>query len=164
MSHKGRKPTPTVLKLLRGNPGKRAINLDEPVPEALEPACPEELTDEIARAEWARVVAPAIRLGQVTAADRALAIAHCELWANRRRQLTEAAGYASNVIEVGTRGYLIPNPALTMAAKTLTLLLKVDAELGFTPTSRSRVVKVGPKAPTLTGLDKARAKFLEGSG
>lgn len=32
MATRGRKPKPTALKLLEGNPGKRPINANEPIP------------------------------------------------------------------------------------------------------------------------------------
>lgn len=134
---RGRKPTPTVLKLMRGNPGKRPINKAEPKPDALTPECPVELGDEIARAEWARTIAPATERRQITSAERALAIAHCELWATWQSQLVEAARYPHVV--AGGRNHPIPNPARGMANKTLMLLAKVDAELGLTPTSRARL-------------------------
>ena len=91
---RGRKPTPTVLKMFRGNPGKRPINPDEPQPDRLEAACPPELTDEDACAEWHRTIVPAIRTGQITAADRVIAIAHCELWATWRSQIIAASKHA----------------------------------------------------------------------
>ena len=37
---RGRKPTPTGLKLIKGNPGRRPINQGEPIIEATEiPKC-----------------------------------------------------------------------------------------------------------------------------
>ena len=36
----GRKPTPTTLKVLRGNPGKRKINTEEPTLDVLLPDPP----------------------------------------------------------------------------------------------------------------------------
>ena len=36
----GRKPKPTALKKLEGNPGKRKLNTKEPVPEKGMPDCP----------------------------------------------------------------------------------------------------------------------------
>ena len=36
-----RKPKPTVVKKLEGNPGKRKSNTKEPVPAKEMPACPE---------------------------------------------------------------------------------------------------------------------------
>ena len=54
MAVRGRKPKPSHLKLVTGNPGKRAINTQEPAPEGILPAPPPELTAE-ARGEWDRV-------------------------------------------------------------------------------------------------------------
>ena len=134
----GRKPTPSVLKMLRNNPGRRPLNPQEPEPDALSPDCPVELLDEAARAEWRRGIVPAIRGGLITAADRTLAIAHCDLWATWRSQVTEAAQHA-HVIAAGPNKYPMPNPARVMANKTLQLLAKIDSDLVFSPTSRSRV-------------------------
>ena len=135
---RGRKPTATVLKVLRGNPGKRPLNADEPKPEALATACPPELIDLAAQQEWARVIVAAIERGQITADDRVFAIAHCELWATWRSQLIDAARHP-HVVAVGKHQYPMPNPSRIMANKTLQLLAKVDAELGFSPTARTRV-------------------------
>jgi P27 family predicted phage terminase small subunit len=158
---RGRKRTPSVLKLLRGNPGKRALNAAEPLPGALEVACPAVLADAVARAEWERAIVPAIAIGQVTAADRALAIAHCELWATWQSQLAEAVKHP-HVIAVGKGRYPTPNPARIMANKTLQLLAGVDEKLGFSPTSRSKVSVKGPGTIRAT-LDRQRARFFEAS-
>ena len=37
----GRKPKPTAVKKLEGNPGKRKLNMKEPVPAKGMPACPD---------------------------------------------------------------------------------------------------------------------------
>ena len=143
---RGRKPTPTALKLIRGNPGKRPLNRAEPQPGPLKRSCPRELAEKDARAEWRRTIVPAIDRGQVTAADRVMAIAHCELWATWRSQLADAARHA-HIIAVGPSQYPTPNPARVMSHKTFALLKAVDAELGFTPTSRSRVHVTAAEAP-----------------
>jgi P27 family predicted phage terminase small subunit len=154
----GRKRTPTALRLLRGNPSGRPINRDEPQPDALETACPVELTDDAARAEWIRAIVPAIRIGQITSSDKPLAVAHCELWATWQSQLAEAVKHP-HVIAAGKHKYPMPNPARVMANKTLHLLGQVDEKLGFTPTSRSKVQVKGPGSVQTT-LDKRRAKFF----
>ena len=46
MATRGRKPTPTAIKELEGNPGKRALNDKEPKPVKKAPACPKWLEDE----------------------------------------------------------------------------------------------------------------------
>lgn len=134
---RGRKPTSTVLKLARGNPGRRKINADEPRPPHLDTDCPSELVDPDEVLEWTRTVVPAIQRGQITSADRCFAIAHCALWSTWRSQLADASRHA-HVIAAKT-GHPMPNPARGMANRTFLLLAKVDAELGLTPTSRTRV-------------------------
>jgi P27 family predicted phage terminase small subunit len=135
---RGRKPKPTVLKLLNGNPGKRPLNDHEPKPGHLTEDIPPELDKTDAKEEWQRTIVPAIRRGQITAADRVFAIAHCDLWATWRSQLADASRHA-HVVAVGPNQHPMPNPARGMANKTFLLLAKVDAELGLTPSSRSRV-------------------------
>jgi P27 family predicted phage terminase small subunit len=157
---RGRKPTPTVLRVLRGNPGRRPLNREEPRPDALEDDCPTEL-EGAARAEWMRAIVPAIRIGQVTAADRTLAIAHCELWATWRSQLAEAAK-GPHVIAAGRHQYRIPNPIRVMANRTLLLLSQVDEKLGFSPTSRAKVQTKGPGS-VQSAVDKRRARFFQTS-
>ena len=70
MAVRGRKPKPSHLKLVTGNPGKRAINTQEPVPERILPQPPPELTAE-ARGEWDLVAGELNRLGLLTGIDRA---------------------------------------------------------------------------------------------
>jgi P27 family predicted phage terminase small subunit len=102
-----------------------------------------------AQTEWRRTIAPAITRGQITAADRVFAIAHCELWSTWRSQLADAAKHA-HVVAAGKNKYPTPNPARTMSNKTLLLLAKVDQELGLTPVSRSRVkAEGGKKGPSV---------------
>jgi len=150
---RGRKPLPTRLKVIQGNRGKRPLNLQEPQPDELTTAPPSELEDKLARKEWRRTIVPAIERRQITSADRVAAIAHCELWATWRSQLEAAAKHA-HVVAAGKNQYPIPNPARGMANKTLGFLIKIDAELGLTPSSRSRV-----KVSESSSSDKLQ-KFL----
>ena len=50
----GRKPKPTALKKLEGNPGKRKLNTKEPMPGKGMPDCPKWLLPE-AKKEWERL-------------------------------------------------------------------------------------------------------------
>ena len=54
MATRGRKPTPTAIKELEGNPGKRKLNAREPKPEKKAPSCPKWLEPD-ARKEWRRL-------------------------------------------------------------------------------------------------------------
>ena len=85
---------PTVLRMVRNNPGRRRLNKNEPKPDALDTRCPAELVDAAARKEWARGIIPAIKTRQITEAEWSMAIAHCELWATWQSQLEEARKHA----------------------------------------------------------------------
>ena len=62
MATPGRKPKPTSLKVLEGNPGKRALNDTEPKPEKKAPKCPTWLNKE-AKKEWKRIATELEALG-----------------------------------------------------------------------------------------------------
>ena len=49
MAQCGRKPKPTAIKELEGNPGKRKLNKHEPKPIKRAPPCPKWLTDDAKR-------------------------------------------------------------------------------------------------------------------
>lgn len=53
MATRGRKPKPTAMKELEGNPGKHPLNTSEPKPNKKAPACPKWLEPE-AKKEWRR--------------------------------------------------------------------------------------------------------------
>jgi P27 family predicted phage terminase small subunit len=135
---RARKPQqPTALRLLRGNPGKRPINRHEPRPAPLPVDCPDVLTDAAARAEWDRVAPGLIGSGQVTTIDRATLIGYCQKYAQWQALEREAAQHPFLVR--APSGYPMPNPALGMANKAFNLMLRAAAELGMTPSGRSRV-------------------------
>ena len=73
---RGRRPTPTRLKMLTGNPGKRRLNEDEPRPNPNIPECPPELGP-VARTEWDRLVDELAVLRMLTNLDRAALAAYC---------------------------------------------------------------------------------------
>ena len=76
---RGRKPTPTHLKLLHGNPGKRRLNQGEPVPGKKFPTCPSHLCPP-AKAEWKRLAAQLTMLRILTDLDRGACGVLPSLW------------------------------------------------------------------------------------
>jgi phage terminase small subunit len=78
----GPRPTPTHLKLLRGNPSKRPINKDEPAPEipAAIPEPPDFLMPS-AKDEWHRLAEGLRRLGLLTTLDTSVFAVYCETFA-----------------------------------------------------------------------------------
>lgn len=159
---RGTKPKSTLQKRLEGNPGRRPLNDHEPQPPPFHDtmdAPPEELAGRpVALAEWARLVPMLRRCRQITEADRSALVAVCLEWA---RYLDATSKVVAMVITTAT-GYPMPNPYLSIATKALTGCTRLWAELGLTPSSRSRVVTDGPgpagdafsefdAAPPLTG-------------
>ena len=76
----GRKPKPTAIKELEGNPGKRKLNKKEPKPEKGMPVCPEWLLPE-AKAEWKRLCEKLNQMGVLTEVDMAAFAVYCQSYA-----------------------------------------------------------------------------------
>jgi P27 family predicted phage terminase small subunit len=134
---RGRKPKPTALKVLEGNPGKRRYNAHEPKPVRGAPTCPSHLSP-TAKAEWKRLIEQLVSLGMMSALDRAAFAAYCQTygrWVEAERRLAETPA----LIKLPS-GYVQQNPWLAVSNKQFELMMKAMAELGLTPTSRSRVV------------------------
>lgn len=133
---RGRKPKPTARKLWEGNPGKRAINGREPdVPPDL-PSCPAHLSP-TAKAEWKRLARAMNRIGLLSVIDRAALAGYCQAygrWVEAEKQLA-----ATPPLLKTPSGYVQPSPWLAIANKNAELMQKWMAELGMTPSSRSRV-------------------------
>ena len=64
----GRKPKPTAIKKLEGNPGKRKLNTKEPIPAKGMPECPQWLLAE-AKKEWERLADLMNQMGVLTEVD-----------------------------------------------------------------------------------------------
>jgi len=142
---RGRKPKPTALKLMDGNPGKRRINGAEPKPPGGLPDCPEHLAPE-AQAEWHRIAGSLNKIGLLTQVDRATMAAYCQCyarWVEAEQRLAETP-----MILRMPSGYIQQSPWLTISNKALELMVKYMSELGLTPASRSRLaiqMNAGPK-------------------
>ncbi len=143
---RGRRPKPTRLKVLTGNPSKRPLNETEPTPEVVIPDCPAELGD-IARREWNRLVGELAALRLLTNLDRAALAAYCgayALWA----EATEAIQKYGAMIKSPT-GYPVQSPYVAIANRQAEIMMRIASEFGFTPASRSRISTPSKSEPTL---------------
>src|SRR3990167_3655274 len=113
----GRKPTPTAMKLLAGNPGKRPLNRRAPKPTLGVPPCPKWLSLE-ARKEWRWVVKELAQAGVLSRIDRTMLAVYCHLVA----EFVQAAAKGESVI-----------PAKIAQIRALA------SEFGLTPSSRARL-------------------------
>jgi P27 family predicted phage terminase small subunit len=132
----GRRPKPTALKLLDGNPGHRAMNNSEPLFTGI-PTCPKHL-DKVAKAEWKRVAGELAATGLLTTVDRAALAAYCSAW-SRWVTAEEAIQKFGMVIKSPKSGFPIQNPYVGVANTALDHLRKFASEFGMTPSSRSRI-------------------------
>lgn len=132
----GRKPKPTALKLLAGNPGKRALNHAEPKPRVILPKPPEHLSDD-EKNKWKLTVRELHPLGLVTAIDKDALAMYCTIyvrWIKAEKMVRDKG----EIIKTAA-GNIIQNPYLSIANRALEQLNKLGAEFGMTPSSRSRV-------------------------
>ena len=130
----GRKPKPTSLKILQGNPGRRPLNSAEPKFPTLQSDCPKHLGP-IAAEEWARIRDLFREI--FTEADRAALSAYCVCYG----RWVEAEDHvrATGMMVKSPSGYPMQNPWLSIANKAFQQMNKMMSEFGMTPSSRSRV-------------------------
>ena len=94
----GRKPKPTAIKELEGNPGKRKLNKKEPKPEKGMLVCPEWLLPE-AKVEWKHLSEKLNQMGVLTEVDMAAFAAYCQSYARWK----EAQEHNSIAYELHTK-------------------------------------------------------------
>ena len=145
----GPKPTPSHVKKLLGNPGKRPIKQGEPqYPPGAGDAPPH--LDQVAREEWERISELMTATGVLTQADRAVLSLYCSAWSKWVNAETKLAGDLVLSLKNGMDG---GNPYLSIANKQLEIIIRLAAILGLDPCSRTR----------LTSPDAAMARPRESS-
>ena len=133
----GRKPTPTRLKMLRGNPGKRAVNRKEPQPANVAPSCPKELSA-VAKVEWRRVSKELHSLGLLTRIDRAALAAYCESWSTWIGAIQKVQ-QTGTIVRAPESGFPMQSPYLSVANQAQKQMRAYLTEFGMTPSARTRV-------------------------
>ncbi len=114
----GRKPTPTKLKLLRGNPGHRPLN-------------------ETARKEWSRAGNFLLQLGLISDLDLAAFAAYCVAYG--RWVEAEQSLQTHGVLMKSPSGFPMQSPYLSIANRAMEQMRSLLSEFGMSPASRSRV-------------------------
>ena len=137
---RGPAPKPTNVKKLEGNPGQRRLNDEEPVPDSSDDLLnPPAWMDDFAKEEWRRLVPMLKRIGILTDADVGVMTAYCQAF-SQFRQATETVNKDGLVYKPNEgSNYLQQTPHLSIANKAAERMRKLAAELGITPSSRSRI-------------------------
>ena len=136
MGYRGPIPTPTVIKQLEGNPGKRPLNTREPKPRSSVPRCPEHL-DGRAKKEWKRLVPVLLRMRVLTEADWMSLANLCQTWSTlvkAQEKLSEMG-----ILYKAPSGYVMQSPLLAIVNQCVDTITKLSREFGLTPAARTRV-------------------------
>lgn len=157
----GRKPKPTALKLLEGNLGRHPLNENEPKPAVLQnyPA-PDWLSAE-SRAVWEMLAPELAAIGLLTVIDLTVFSRYCDAWGRWKRvrdflhekgesypvtaerylpvegEVTKSGRqrYARRTVKIGSR----PFPEVHVYNNLNNLLLRLESEIGMTPSARTRI-------------------------
>ena len=136
MAVRGRKPKPTALKILEGNPGKRPLNELEPKPEKQAPSCPSWLEPE-AKKEWRRMAKTLESIGILTEIDKAAFAGYCQAYA--RWKEAEMFLTKHGTIFKTPSGYIQQVPQVSIAETYLRVMKDFTSEFGLTPAARTRI-------------------------
>lgn len=137
MAQRGRKPKPTAIKELEGNPGKRQLNDNEPKPEKKAPKCPMWLEPE-AKKEWRRTAKQLEQLGILTEVDMAAFAGYCQAYA-RWKEAEEFISKHGTIVKTPS-GYWQQVPQVSIAQTYLKIMNKFCEQFGLTPSARSRII------------------------
>jgi P27 family predicted phage terminase small subunit len=146
---RGRKPTPTHLRLLAGNPQHRHINQLEPLPSGALVDPPPWFSDS-QKASWNYVIerAPDGLLKQL---DQSV----LTVWVvaeGLHRQATEALTRFGMLLRAQS-GEFYPSPYVGIVNKQAAIMLKAASELGFSPAARPRI-QLTPEGQGTDDFDK----------
>ena len=133
---RGRKPVPTRLKVVRGNPGKRALNKNEPEPAGDLSNAPDWMS-ETQKAGWSYAIENAPR-GLLRKLDRSV-LATWVVAEDFHRRAVEQVDKFGLLTKAPNTGLPIQSPYLPVVNKQALLMLKAGEQLGFSPASRSRI-------------------------
>lgn len=137
----GRPPKPTKQKELAGNPGKRAINKNEPnfglVTNIL---CPEWI-EGFGRDMWEQVAPLLCKQKILSATD----IQNLEVYCTAYHQFREAEEHIKThgLVLVGATGGPVKNPAATAKNEAVKQMSSFGGLLGLDPSSRQRLTGPG---------------------
>lgn len=139
---KGRKPTPSHLKVVRGTNRADRMNDAEPNPRRARPSAPEHMSAR-GREAWDYVVDILDRMGVLTEADALAVELLCEAradWLSARDAIEAAGGETYESVNGVTGQRLVKaHPAVAMRSDAARRLQSLLAEFGMSPSSRTKV-------------------------
>lgn len=173
MGRRGPAPKPTALKKAAGNPGRRKLNENEPLPPPGDVTPPDYLSDK-SKAIWAELAPVATAMRTLTSADVFAFARYCDTVA-RYIEVTEFLTKNGNKYPLKTAAgkvrCLMEFPESLERRRLMLDLVALEREFGFTPSARTRIrveqtpaaAASAPAAP-LTGPDLDLQKFFATGG
>jgi P27 family predicted phage terminase small subunit len=142
----GPKPTPTHLKLLRGNPGHQKLNRNEPQPQVpAEVPEPPPFVQGHAADEWWRVAPELHALKLLSALDVMLLATYCQAYAHWRtaeeklREMAARDPVTSGLLVKTASGDAAQNPLVGIARRAAADMVRYASEFGMSPAARARI-------------------------
>ena len=137
---RGRRPQPTILKLLKGNPGRRPLNSREPQPPKPSGRCPAWLTG-YGKEAWTDFHKLLTDMSILTAADEFALALLCSAVEEFRhaREVTQKKGRTYVLLTKSGERMVRIRPEVGIAVGASARILKFMVEFGLTPASRAKV-------------------------
>lgn len=139
MGKRGPRPQPTELKLLRGNPGHRAINKAEPKPTADGVVMPSHLGP-VAVQKWQQVLPLLQAVKVMTKADVEALARYCdtyEWWLATRARLKSEGDTYPILNDKGEIKYIAQRPEVSIAHKLAAQMRQLEQDFGLNPSART---------------------------
>ena len=139
MGKRGPRPTPTKLKILRGNPGCRPLNESEPEPPTDGIAMPPHL-GEVAAARWHELLPMLQSVKVMTKADIEALARYCdtyEWWLATRARLKKEGDTYPILNDKGEIKYIAQRPEVSIAHKLAVQLRQLEQDFGLNPSART---------------------------
>lgn len=170
MGLRGPKPTPNVVKLWNGNPGKRPLNLSDGVnPEIEIPSPPKWLSTHAAK-EWRRIGGELETLGLIAEIDKASLATYCQTWgdlcdlelafAAQKKKVKESGGEGDFALMAAyfsktPTGFLRESAIHRKIVEMRSELDRYVKNFGLNPAARARVTPSNYIQPSLPGIEDA---------
>ncbi len=137
---------PTRLKVIAGNPGKRALPKNEPKPDLVSStAPPARLRGAVARATWKRLATHLTALRVLSVSDLEALELYCataQRYADAQRLIDR-----DGLVVLGSTGAQIKHPACRVLEAAQTEMRMLLQQFGMTPASRGGVETLADAAP-----------------
>ncbi len=154
MGRRGPPPTPTKLKLLRGETRPSRINRDAPQPADNAPLPPADL-DPAAGVVWERVLREFGHTGVIKASDTDMLRIYCETVA-RYEEASRLLTRSGPLVKSARSGDYVRSPLVPVVRDYAALASRLAGALGLTPAARSGL-HAREQAPPQSALEKIRA-------